>query len=229
MPHLSALPPHVTAHIVVSPCMTTGLASTQNIRNKFLAFSQGCTATMNTRAVALGWPSVKRSWSAMADESGSSPIPDKAPPSTSPSQGHEEISPFREITILLIEDNAADVTLIRSALRERGLLGPMSIIRAGDEAIKFATEIDQHPDLPIPGLVILDLNLPRVNGRDVLKRFRSGRLCAAPVVILSSSDAEKDKQITAELGARRYIKKPMSLSEFMDIGRQIEEVLTHQM
>ena len=64
-----------------------------------------------------------------------------------------------------------------------------------------------------------------MHGCDVLKRFRSGRLSELPVVILSSSDAEKDKQAAAGLGAKRYIKKPMNLAEFMEIGRIIGDVL----
>src|ERR1700752_3627011 len=137
MGHLSGLPPHVMAHSGVLPFVTTAAALTNNMANTFSACSRGCTVTMNTRAAASDWQSVKRSWSAIADESGSSPSPDRVAPSTSPFPAHETASRFRETTILLIEDNAADITLIRSALRERGLLGLVSVIRAGDEAIKY--------------------------------------------------------------------------------------------
>jgi len=132
----------------------------------------------------------------------------------------------RNTPILLIEDNAADITLIRSALQRRGLTGDVTVIRDGEKAIQYASDLDACPDRPLPGLVIMDLNLPKVDGRDVLRRFHSSLLARVPVVILSSSDAERDRQATAELGAKRYIKKPMNLPEFMEIGRLIENVLT---
>jgi DNA-binding response OmpR family regulator len=120
----------------------------------------------------------------------------------------------------------ADVTLIRVALRERGHAGEITTIYDGEQAIRFVEAMDADSHRPLPALVILDLNLPKVHGRDVLQRFHSsGRLTGLPIVILSSSDNEQDKRIAAAMGAKRYIKKPMDLTGFMEIGRIIEAVL----
>jgi chemotaxis family two-component system response regulator Rcp1 len=129
--------------------------------------------------------------------------------------------------ILIVEDNAGDITLLRTALKRKRLDGALTVVRDGESALKFADIIDSRPDAVCPDLVILDLNLPKVNGREILKRFRrSVRLSAVPIVILSSSADERDKVAALSLGAKRYLHKPLNLEEFMDIGTLVEALLS---
>jgi len=132
----------------------------------------------------------------------------------------------RAVPILIVEDNAGDITLLRTALQRKRLDGELIVVRDGEAALKFADGIDSEPDGACPRLVILDLNLPKVNGREILKRFRaSPRMSAIPIVILSSSQDERDKVAVLNLGATRYLHKPLNLEEFMEIGTTVEELL----
>ncbi len=130
------------------------------------------------------------------------------------------------MSILIVEDNAGDITLLRTALKARRLDGEMTIIRDGESALAFADTIDAGPEATCPRLVLLDLNLPKVNGREILKRFRTSvRLSAVPIVVLSSSSDERDKASALTLGATRYLQKPLDLTAFMDIGAIVEGLL----
>jgi CheY-like chemotaxis protein len=107
---------------------------------------------------------------------------------------------------------------VRNALVEHRIGNQLTVLRDGQEALQFIDEVDAG-NSPCPDLVVLDLNLPKVNGREVLKRIRLSPVFGdTPVVILSSSDAGKDRQDTAALGASRYIRKPSSLDDFLKIG-----------
>lgn len=112
--------------------------------------------------------------------------------------------------ILPVEDNPADAGLVREALEEHEVDGEL--------AIRFIQAIDAQ-SLACPDLVIIDLNLPKRPGRDVLECVRqSVRRRQVPVVILGSSDAQQDRADTLRLGASRYIRKPSRLEEFMSLG-----------
>ena len=129
--------------------------------------------------------------------------------------------------ILIVEDNAGDIMLLRTALKRKRLDGELTIVRDGESALKFADTLDSRPDAVCPHLVILDLNLPKVNGREILKRFRTSlRLSTVPIVILSSSADERDKIAALSLGATQYLHKPLNLEEFMDIGTTVEALLS---
>jgi CheY-like chemotaxis protein len=128
--------------------------------------------------------------------------------------------------ILLVEDNPGDVILIREMLAEHGLRGELKVLGDGDIACEFIARLDRDPDIPCPGLLILDLNLPRRSGREVLKALRESDRCSRiPVAILSSSSAPNDRDAVAALGADTYIQKPISLEEFMQIGAILRQVL----
>src|SRR4051812_13877559 len=115
------------------------------------------------------------------------------------------------MNILIVEDNAGDIILLRTALKRKGLDADLTIVSDGESAMKFADTIDSQPDAVCPRLVILDLNLPKVNGREVLKRFRTSlRLGPVPIVILSSSADERDKIACLSLGATCYLSKPLN-------------------
>jgi two-component system response regulator len=162
----------------------------------------------------------------MADGSGSNPSPAKEQPSASPSRNDDETAD-RGIPILIVEDNAGDITLLRTALTRKRLGGALTIVREDDAALRFADTIDSQPDAVCPLLVILDLNLPKVGGREILKRFReSARLSAVPIVILTSSEDQRDKDAALSLGATRYLHKPLNLEEFMNIGAIVEALLS---
>lgn len=98
----------------------------------------------------------------------------------------------------------------------------------GEKAIRFVEELEANTG-PYPQLVILDLNLPKRNGKDVLRRIReSAQWNHVPVVILTSSNAPKDREETARLGANLYIQKPSGLEEFLEIGAVLKNFLMRQ-
>ena len=109
--------------------------------------------------------------------------------------------------------------LIRHSLKQHAPQSRLVVINDGHKAFDFLDELDAGGDVPCPSLVVLDLNLPKRSGRDVLKRIRvSSRCREIPVVVFSSSDAEKDKREAAQFGANHYITKPTDLDAFLNIG-----------
>lgn len=127
--------------------------------------------------------------------------------------------------ILLIEDNPADVLLVREALQENAVRCELIIITNGERATEFIQAFDDG-DACGPDLVILDLNLPRKPGLYVLERIRASKKCNhVPVVILSSSDNYQDKRDAAALGASQYFRKPSRLAEFLQLGSVFKELL----
>jgi CheY-like chemotaxis protein len=126
----------------------------------------------------------------------------------------------------LVEDNPADVTLIREALAEHQVDCDLLVINDGETAIRFVDRLDAAETRCV-NLVVLDLNLPRRTGREVLERVRASSACGnVPVMILSSSGAARDVKETIQLGARRYVRKPVALEDFMKIGAVIKELLS---
>jgi DNA-binding response OmpR family regulator len=117
------------------------------------------------------------------------------------------------------------VALIRQSLREHGIGLDVVVMSDGEKAVEFLDNLDNGTD-PCPALIILDLNLPRTTGREVLQRVRASSRCGkTPVAIFSSSDAAKDREETARLGANRYIRKPSNLDEFLGLGSVLKELL----
>jgi chemotaxis family two-component system response regulator Rcp1 len=130
------------------------------------------------------------------------------------------------VSILLAEDNPADAGLVRKALEEHGVEGELVVIPDGEKAIEFIQALEDEA-APCPDLAIVDLNLPKKPGREVLERMRMSERCRhIPVVILSSSDAERDKADAARFGASRYIRKPSRLDEFLSLGAIFKAVLS---
>jgi DNA-binding response OmpR family regulator len=130
--------------------------------------------------------------------------------------------------ILLVEDNPADVFLVREALAWNDIKSQLFVVRDGDEAIRLVQEIERTQS-PCPDLVVLDVNLPRKSGFDVLRRVRASVKCGvAPVAILTSSEAPADRAEAARLGASSYIRKPSNLRDFMSIGEKLKAILGGQ-
>ena len=122
-------------------------------------------------------------------------------------------------TILLVEDNADDEQLTLRALRHSEIPNMIRVARDGAEAIDFLFGKDAKD---LPDLVLLDLKLPKLSGLEVLQRIRSeDRSRALPVVILTSSDEERDIVKSYDLGANSYIRKPVDFDEFIDAVRQL--------
>ncbi len=127
------------------------------------------------------------------------------------------------IRVLLVEDNPGDAELTRDTLEAGKLVLDIHVVDDGAEAIDFLLQRGAHVGAPIPDLVVLDLNLPKRDGREVLQEIRRhAALRTTPVVILTSSDAEKDIAQGYLLGANCYITKPVDLAAFQQIVRSIE-------
>lgn len=122
-------------------------------------------------------------------------------------------------SILLVEDNADDEQLTLRAMRQCEIPTEISVARDGAEAIDILTV---QTDKPLPDLVLLDLKLPKFSGLEVLQRIRADeRTKALPVVVLTSSDEERDIAESYNLGANSYIRKPVDFDEFIDAVRQL--------
>jgi len=130
--------------------------------------------------------------------------------------------------ILLAEDNRGDVLLIRRALAEHGIEHELHMVHDGEAAITFLSRIGEPGGVACLDLVLLDLNLPKVNGSQILRALRSHPRCAAtPVIIVSSSNASSDRARIAELGISHYFQKPSELDEFMRLGAVVRGVLSN--
>ena len=124
------------------------------------------------------------------------------------------------IEILLVEDNPADVRLTQEALREGKVKNHLSVARDGEEALAFLRREGE----PRPDLILLDLNLPRRDGREVLKEIKSDpKLQMIPVVVLTTSAADADIIKSYQLHANCYITKPVDLEQFITVVRSIDD------
>jgi len=130
----------------------------------------------------------------------------------------------RPVEILLVEDNPGDVGLTRETLKDSKLLNHMSVAENGVEALAFLRREGKYVNAPRPDLILLDLNLPKKDGREVLAEIKADeRLRRIPVVVLTTSSAEKDILETYDLHANCYITKPFNLDQFTAVVRAIEE------
>jgi CheY-like chemotaxis protein len=128
------------------------------------------------------------------------------------------------IEILLVEDNPGDVRLTKEALKEGKVANQINVVMDGIEAMAFLHKEGKYGNAPKPDLILLDLNLPKKNGREVLAEIKmDSRLKCIPVVILTSSQAEKDIVMTYNLHANCYIKKPVDFDQFIDVVKSIED------
>jgi CheY-like chemotaxis protein len=129
--------------------------------------------------------------------------------------------------ILLAEDSAADIGIVRIALRDQGLDHVLHVARDGEEAISFIEKADNDRKAPGPDLLLLDMHLPKYNGEEILKCLRSTeRYAQIPVVIMTSSDAPADHDLAQKHAALFYFRKPSRLDEFMQLGAIVRDILT---
>jgi chemotaxis family two-component system response regulator Rcp1 len=130
----------------------------------------------------------------------------------------------RPVEILLVEDNPGDVRLTRESLKDSKLLNHISVVSDGEEAMAFLRREGEYVEAPRPDLILLDLNLPKKDGREVLAEIKTDeQLRRIPVVILTTSSAEQDILKTYDLHANCYISKPVNLDQFSSVVRAIEE------
>ncbi len=128
------------------------------------------------------------------------------------------------IEILLVEDNPGDVWLIEDVLKEAKVCNKLHVAKDGVEALSYLVKQGKHSDKVNPDLILLDLNLPKKDGREVLARIKEEPdLKRIPVVILTGSKAEKDILKSYDLHANCYITKPVGLTEFIKVVRSIED------
>jgi CheY-like chemotaxis protein len=124
-----------------------------------------------------------------------------------------------------VEDNRADAGLVREALEEHGVEGELTVVTDGESAIQLIQDLESQPS-SCPDLIIVDLNLPKKPGREVLECIRQSIICRwVPVVVLTSSDAHEDKQDAMRLGARHYLRKPSLLNDFISLGAVFKRII----
>jgi CheY-like chemotaxis protein len=128
------------------------------------------------------------------------------------------------IEVLLVEDNPGDVRLTREALRDGKVHNNLSVAPDGVEALAFLRREGKYADAPRPDVILLDLNLPKKDGREVLEEVKADpSLRNIPVVILTSSDAERDIAQAYALHANCYVTKPVDLDQFIHVVKSIED------
>ena len=131
---------------------------------------------------------------------------------------------LKVIEILLVEDNPGDADLVREALEESKILNTLHVVEDGVKALAFLRQEGAYPDVPRPDLILLDLNLPKKSGHEVLAELKQDpQLSRIPVVILTSSDAERDVMKAYNLHANAYITKPVDLDQFAEVVKSIED------
>ncbi|MHA2295425.1 MAG: response regulator [Candidatus Hodarchaeales archaeon] len=131
---------------------------------------------------------------------------------------------FNPINILLVEDNPGDVRLTQEALNESKLGNDLHVVKDGVEALAFLRREGVYSDVPRPDLILLDLNLPKKDGREVLEVIKEDdNLRSIPVVVLTASKAEEDVLKTYNLHANCYITKPIDFTQFTKVVSSIKE------
>lgn len=132
--------------------------------------------------------------------------------------------PVRPIEILLVEDSSTDIMMAREALAEAKVLNHLSVAENGEEALRFLHRQEPFADAPRPDLILLDLNLPRKNGKEVLDEIKTDEMLKRiPVVILTTSRADKDVLESYGLHANCYISKPLDFGQFTEVVRSVEQ------
>ena len=130
----------------------------------------------------------------------------------------------KPIAVLLVEDDPGDVVLVTEAFEHNKVHNELHTVQDGVEALAFLRQEAPYEDAPVPDLVLLDLNLPRKDGRQVLEEVKADeRLRRIPVVVLTTSKAEEDVLRSYDLHANAYVTKPVDFDRFIEVVRQIDE------
>ena len=130
----------------------------------------------------------------------------------------------RQIEVLLVEDDPGDVMMTREAFQDYKLQNQLHVVSDGAEAMEFLRQEGEYAGRPRPDLVLLDLNLPRMDGRQVLEAIKSdAELASIPVVVLTTSENEDDVLRSYSLHANAYVTKPVDFARFIEVIRQIDD------
>ncbi|MEU0303172.1 response regulator [Streptomyces sp. NPDC006175] len=130
----------------------------------------------------------------------------------------------KPIEVLLVEDDPGDELMTREAFEDNKIRNTLHVVRDGQEALDFLYRQGEYGDAPRPDLVLLDLNLPKYDGRQVLERIKTDpELALIPVVVLTTSSAEEDILRSYKLHANAYVTKPVDLEQFIGAVRQIDD------
>ena len=129
----------------------------------------------------------------------------------------------QNVEILLVEDNPGDIRLIVEVLKEGKINNNLSVVEDGEEALAYLRREGSYQDAIVPDIILLDLNLPKINGTEVLAEIKKDPLLKyIPVIILTTSEAEQDILRAYDLHANCYITKPVNLEQFLTVVRSIE-------
>ena len=132
--------------------------------------------------------------------------------------------PGRVIEVLLVEDDPGDVLMTKEAFEDYKVVNQLHVVTDGAEAMAFLRREGEYAEKPRPDLVLLDLNLPRMDGREVLQAIKSDPdLASIPVVVLTTSEAEEDVLRSYSLHANAYVTKPVDFDRFIQVVRQIDD------
>ncbi len=129
-----------------------------------------------------------------------------------------------EIKILFVEDNEGDIVLTLEALKEAKVSNKINIVKNGEEALQYLRKEGRYKDAETPGLILLDINLPKINGREVLAEIKKDKvLMVIPVIILTTSESEKDIMESYQHHANCYITKPVDFKKFIEVIQMIKD------
>ncbi len=135
-----------------------------------------------------------------------------------------EAAALQVVDVLLVEDDPGDVLMTREAFDHYRIRNNLHVVGDGDQALQFVRRTGEYAGMPRPGLILLDLNLPRRNGLEVLAELKSDEdLLRIPVVVLTTSQADQDILRSYDLHANAYISKPVDFERFIDVIRQIDD------
>jgi two-component system, chemotaxis family, response regulator Rcp1 len=135
-------------------------------------------------------------------------------------------SAIPEARVLVIEDNCSDVFLLDRALKTQDLRYELVHLRNGDEGLGYIRRQGIYADAPVPNLILVDLNLSKYTGQDIVREIRSaGHLGGVPVCVWSSSRSRRDAAMLKDLGVAQFIAKPSGLDQFMEIGKILKALL----
>jgi CheY-like chemotaxis protein len=130
----------------------------------------------------------------------------------------------RRIVVLLVEDDPGDVLITREAFEHNKINNTLNVVRDGQEGLDYLYRRGAYGHAQRPDLILLDLNLPRYDGRQLLEKIKSdSELCHIPIVVLTTSSAEEDILRSYKLHANAYVTKPVDIDQFMNVVRQIDE------
>jgi CheY-like chemotaxis protein len=133
------------------------------------------------------------------------------------------IDPQHEVHILLVEDDPGDVLMTQEAFEHHRIRNPLHVVTNGAAALQFLRREGEYTGAPRPGLILLDLNLPLMNGYEVLAEIKSDEaLRSIPIIVLTTSQSEEDIVRSYKLHANAYVIKPVDFTRFMEVIRQID-------